>query len=831
MSGRAVTAVSALALVVAGAVLALGFTSDHVESVGASISLAVPIGLAFIVSGLLARVRRPDNRTGTLLLLFGFTWFSGGLSAADNPYVFTLGISLSALALGFLAHLLLAFPSGRLETGRQRALAAWAYFLAIAANPLILLFSDPRESCAKCPRNVLLVHHDQGLANALDVATAILAVLLVSGIVAVLVQRWRTASAAYRRAVAPVLIAGGVMLGALAVNVTYEAGHDSVGPSPSSWALLVSLLLVPLAFLFGLMRSRLAGAAVGRLLSESLETPTPEESEAALRRALGDPTLELGFWLPERSTYVGAGGEPLEPSADDPRVVTHLDDAQGRPLAAVVHDAALLEERDLLDGALAAARLAIQKDRLQAEASARMRDLERERDFTRAVVNSAPAFFCVLDAEGRVQRFNAALETTSGVVDDEHARGSAFWDLFPVPRERDAVRAAIERRDPNQQEHRWIAQDGGECVVIWRLTELPENQFLVSGGDITARKLVEEQMEHHVALLSAVGDATPSLLIILEHDGVLLDDPANETYRDLTGFSVDDLARTVFWETIVAPDTAEEAERIVRSVLDGGACGLHESRWVKHNGEEFLCEWTCTKLPPFRDRELVLVAGTDITERKRQERELRRSRARMVAAADEERRRLERNLHDGAQQRLVSVSLSLRLAQGKLDGVDPEVTEILGGASHELSMALEELRELARGLHPAVLSDRGLAAALKGVVDRARIPGAELDVQVEGRLDEQVEVALFYVAAESLTNIAKYAQATAVHVRLHHTNDEAVVEIADNGIGGASLEGGSGLRGLRDRVESLDGTLRIVSEPGNGTIIRVVIPCIARIPA
>jgi signal transduction histidine kinase len=155
----------------------------------------------------------------------------------------------------------------------------------------------------------------------------------------------------------------------------------------------------------------------------------------------------------------------------------------------------------------------------------------------------------------------------------------------------------------------------------------------------------------------------------------------------------------------------------------------------------------------------------------------------------------------------------------------------LDSASYELSKALEELRELARGLHPAVLSDRGLAAALRGVVDRAQIPGAELDVQVEGRLDEQVEVALFYVAAESLTNVAKYAQATSVHVRLRHTDDEAVVEIADNGIGGASLDGGSGLRGLRDRVESLDGTFRIVSEQGQGTMIRVVIPCHARVPA
>ena len=292
----------------------------------------------------------------------------------------------------------------------------------------------------------MLVHKDQGLADALSLVTAVLVVALLFGIAAVLVQRWRTATAAYRRALAPVLISSGVMLGALAANLVYDAGHPGTDMSPAGWVLMVSLLCVPLAFLFGLLRSRLAGAAVGRLLSETPETPTPEEAEAALRRALGDPTLELGFWLPERSVYVGSSGQPLEPNADDPRVVTHLDDSQGEPLAAVVHDAALLEERDLLEGTLAAARLAIQKDRLQAEATARMVELERERDFTRTVVNSAPAFFCVLDAQGRIERFNNTLEDASGIIDGEPVRGRAFWDVFPAPAERAAVRAAIEAR-------------------------------------------------------------------------------------------------------------------------------------------------------------------------------------------------------------------------------------------------------------------------------------------------------------------------------------------------------------------------------------------------
>jgi signal transduction histidine kinase len=129
-----------------------------------------------------------------------------------------------------------------------------------------------------------------------------------------------------------------------------------------------------------------------------------------------------------------------------------------------------------------------------------------------------------------------------------------------------------------------------------------------------------------------------------------------------------------------------------------------------------------------------------------------------------------------------------------------------------------------------VLSDRGLAAALQGLADRTPVP-VELDVHIEDRLPEQVEVALFYVAAEALTNIAKYAQATAVHLRLVYANEEAAIEVADNGIGGADTRHGSGLRGLRDRVESLDGTLQLASEAGQGTIVRVVIPCCVRVPA
>jgi PAS domain S-box-containing protein len=203
--------------------------------------------------------------------------------------------------------------------------------------------------------------------------------------------------------------------------------------------------------------------------------------------------------------------------------------------------------------------------------------------------------------------------------------------------------------------------------------------------------------------------------------------------------------------------------------------------------------------------------------------ELEASRARLVSAGDEERRRLERNLHDGAQQRLVSLSLSLRLAQRKL-ATDPQAAkELLSGASRELGVALEELRELARGIHPAVLTERGLGPALQSLADRVPLP-VELELPPDERLPRRVEAAAYYVVSEALANVAKYAHASAVTVTVARENGFAVVEVADDGVGGAEPQHGSGLRGLADRIEALDGTLIVDSRPGEGTKIHAEIP-------
>jgi signal transduction histidine kinase len=199
------------------------------------------------------------------------------------------------------------------------------------------------------------------------------------------------------------------------------------------------------------------------------------------------------------------------------------------------------------------------------------------------------------------------------------------------------------------------------------------------------------------------------------------------------------------------------------------------------------------------------------------------SRARIVEASVAERRRLERNLHDGAQQRLVTLSVQLRLAQECLRD-DPSAAEaMLAAAGEDLKLALEELRELARGLHPAVLTDRGLAPALQSLTGRAPFP-----VEISGvpslRLTEAVEAAVYYVVAESLTNAAKHAGASEAVVALASTEETIVVEIRDDGRGGASIAGGSGLRGLADRIEALGGRFDLHSPAHEGTTVRAELP-------
>ena len=198
--------------------------------------------------------------------------------------------------------------------------------------------------------------------------------------------------------------------------------------------------------------------------------------------------------------------------------------------------------------------------------------------------------------------------------------------------------------------------------------------------------------------------------------------------------------------------------------------------------------------------------------------DLRGSQARLVAAGDEARRRIERDLHDGAQQRLVSLALMLRMAERRHPD-DPDLVR----AGEELKQALQELRELARGIHPAVLTERGLEAAVAGLASRSHVP-VTVTAELDGRLEPAVETAAYFVISEALTNVSKYADATSAEVSVRQANGNVVIDVRDDGKGGADPGAGSGLRGIADRVSALDGLLEVSSPPGEGTVVRAELP-------
>ena len=198
------------------------------------------------------------------------------------------------------------------------------------------------------------------------------------------------------------------------------------------------------------------------------------------------------------------------------------------------------------------------------------------------------------------------------------------------------------------------------------------------------------------------------------------------------------------------------------------------------------------------------------------------ARSRIIAAADAERRRIERDLHDGAQQRLVALALNLRMAEARAQEGDPETSELIRKAGEEAGLALEELRDLARGIHPAILTNRGLAAALKDLAARATVPVEVLETPSD-RLPDQIEAAAYFVVSECLANVGKHAQASHATVAVRAEGGRVTVSVADDGTGGALLGSGSGLQGLEDRVGALDGTLEVESPPGGGTRVTAII--------
>jgi signal transduction histidine kinase len=544
---------------------------------------AVAIAATAIAAGLVALGRRRARRMGWLMIAFGFAILIRPWQYSPDSGLFTVGFLLGGLIYPLFAHVALAYPSGRVRDPYGRWLLRIGYptVLVLQLATLLVHEAGTRLKYAPlAPDSALLVWRNADLARALEkVFAVVLFGALTACFVLLVVRKLVRATPRGRRLLAPILLAAIVA----SIRALYEVLVVFVDPVPAFaeqvyWWQVVGQLALPITFLVGLLSSWLAAGHIAELVREVDRVP-PGELRAALSRVVDDPSLELAFWLPERGIYADADGQPVElPEDGRRRAVTRLEH-DGTPVAALIHDASLRDDPELIEAAGAAARLALENARLQAELK----------------------------------------------------------------------------------------------------------------------------------------------------------------------------------------------EQLVR---------------------------------------------------------VQESRARIVAAGDDQRRRIERDIHDGAQQRLVALALELRAAQKRLGGeLAPAIEEVLSDAVDELQLAVGELRELARGVHPAILTEEGLGAALESLADRTPLAVTILTAPAIERFAPEIEGAAYFVACEALANAVKHADATSVTISAERRNGTLVIEVADDGIGGASLNGGSGLRGLSDRVEAHGGQLRIESVPGGGTRVIGELPC------
>jgi signal transduction histidine kinase len=414
MSRRVLLVVGLAGLVAGSVVAAITLSSDHVDDPGFEAALVLLVGWSFVGTGLFAWWRRPANGTGPLMAAAGFAWFATKLSASDDDLLFTIGIALDALFPGMIGHLLVVFPAGRAQTSGERAVVASIYFVVTVLQVPSLLFEEPGD-----PRNLLIVHADQPLSDALDVMqlAAALAVFAFSWVP--IVRRVRAGGAAQRRALLPVIVTGGLAVAVYAVSKVFDAaGHAS---AVLDWAAEACVATIPFGFLVGLLSTRLAqGAAVSELISRVGDAPGEAPLRAALADALGDPTLALAYWLPDSERFVDALGHPVEVSGPGWTEV----ELQGRRIAAIAHDPALHEEPQLVRAAGAAAALALENQRLAAELRAsRARlveagDSERRR-LERDLHDGAQSRLVALALKLKLARMNVPDESEAATLLDE----------------------------------------------------------------------------------------------------------------------------------------------------------------------------------------------------------------------------------------------------------------------------------------------------------------------------------------------------------------------------------------------------------------------------
>jgi signal transduction histidine kinase len=380
---RLALALTALAAGLVNLALLLRAGPDRPGPLPYGLVLLLGVSWSFVAAGLVAWSRRPDNRTGALMVAVGFAFSLNGLVLVPTPLGFTLFYLVDSLPEGVLGHLIAVFPDGRATTRLQRAFVVANYATTVPLALVQLLLVDPGQlGCAGCPDDLLGLGERHPYGDAVLAASSLIAVALVALLLWIVVTRWRRAPQAQRRRLAPVMLVGVVLLAVYLVGQALTPVMSSAPPlveNGFNLAALTLLLLWPLAFLAGLARTRLDRSAVGDLAIELSQALPPGRLEHALARALHDPSLRLAYWLPDRHAFVDASGRLVDlPAGGDDRAVTMLRHGS-EPVAALLHHAALDDDPGLVQAVAATARMTIDNERLQAEVRAQLAEVRASR--------------------------------------------------------------------------------------------------------------------------------------------------------------------------------------------------------------------------------------------------------------------------------------------------------------------------------------------------------------------------------------------------------------------------------------------------------------------
>jgi signal transduction histidine kinase len=484
--------IALLALTAGGGAALLVLSSDRELSPAAvSAVLALVVGWAYVGSGLIARRQRPENLLGAVMIFVGFAWFATFLADSDVSVLFTLGTALEAVYLLGFVYLVLSFPTGRLRSTLDRALFVAALVLVTLVELAWLLFADARSQiCSDCPSNALEIVRNDTVANAILQGQRTAGVILCVFTVALLAARWRRASLPERRASAPVLWAGGAMFAALAFSVANDIFDEPLGPGPA-WTRSLVFASIPIAVLAVLLQRRLARGAVAGLVVELGESATTGDLREALGRALGDPSLELAYWVPARARYVDASGHPVElPQPDAGRSATVVE-RDGETIAALIHDPALAENSELVQSVCAAAALTLENARLQAELRARLAELQASRARLVEATDSERRRIERDLHDGTQQRL-VSIAMTLGLAESKLATDRPAVE--PVLREaREALAVALD-------ELRELTQGIRPAILVERglaaaLDDLSRRAALPVRVDVAIRGRLPEQVE------------------------------------------------------------------------------------------------------------------------------------------------------------------------------------------------------------------------------------------------------------------------------------------------------------------------------------------------